>query len=169
MAELSKITLPNGNVYDLKDTTARSIGKVSGVKGNSQSSYRTGDVNITATNIGLGNLTNNKQVKGLSSGTTNNNLVAWGSDGYTVADSGIAKGSVATKLALSGTNYSASSNTITVTKANLQSAVQDSSLVLMTATERSKLASIQNKIIFSATEPLNQTVNDIWIVTRNLN
>lgn len=142
MAELSKITLPNGNVYDLKDTTARSIGKVSGVKGDSQSSYRTGNVNITATNIGLGNLTNNKQVKGLSSGTTNNNLVAWGSDGYTVADSGIAKGSVATKLALSGTNYSASSNTITVTKANLQSAVQDSSLVLMTADERTKLASI---------------------------
>ena len=35
MAELSKITLPNGNVYDLKDTTARSIGKVSGVKGDS--------------------------------------------------------------------------------------------------------------------------------------
>ena len=123
--------------------TGAQVNTVTGVKGGSESSYRTGDVNITATNIGLGNVTNNKQVKGLSSGTTNNNLVAWGSDGYTVADSGIAKGSVATKLALSGTNYSASSNTITVTKANLQSAVQDSSLVLMTAAERTKLASIE--------------------------
>ena len=122
--------------------TGAQVNTITGVKGGSESSYRTGNVNITATNIGLGNVTNNKQVKGLSSGTTNNNLVAWGSDGYTVADSGIAKGSVATKLALSGTNYSASSNTITVTKANLQSAVQDSSLVLMTAAERTKLASI---------------------------
>ena len=122
--------------------TGAQVNTITGVKGGSESSYRTGNVNITATNIGLGNLTNNKQVKGLSSGTTNNHLVAWGSDGYTVADSGIAKGSVATKLALSGTNYSASSNTITVTKANLQSAVQDSSLVLMTAAERTKLASI---------------------------
>lgn len=122
--------------------TGAQVNTITGVKGSSESSYRTGNVNITATNIGLGNLTNNKQVKGLSSGTTSGHLVTWGSDGYTVADSGIAKGSVATKLALSGTNYSASSNTITVTKANLQSAVQDSSLVLMTAAERTKLASI---------------------------
>lgn len=32
--------------------------KVTGVKGNSESSYRTGDVNITAANIGLGNVNN---------------------------------------------------------------------------------------------------------------
>ena len=38
----------------------------------------------------LNNVTNNKQVKGLSSGTTSGHLVTWGSDGYTVADSGIA-------------------------------------------------------------------------------
>ena len=141
------------------------VNSITGVKGNSETSYRTGNVNITATNIGLGNLTNDKQVKGLSSGTTANNLVAWGSNGYTVADSGIAKGSVATKLTLAGTDYSASSNAITVTQANLQSAVQSTGLVLMTSAERSKLASIQvsegGTIDFSgvtASAPLTATI-----------
>ncbi len=52
MAEISKITLPNGDVYDLKDATARDNSGVTGVKGNSESSYRTGNVNLTAANIG---------------------------------------------------------------------------------------------------------------------
>ena len=143
------------------------VNTITGVKGGSETTYRTGDVNITASNIGLGNLTNNKQVKGLSSGTTSGHLVTWGSDGYTVADSGIAKGSVTTKITLSGSDYSASSNTITITKANLQSAVQDTSLVLMTAAERSKLSSIQvsegGTIDFSgvtASAPITATVNE---------
>ena len=65
-------------------------GGVTGVKGNSEATYRTGQVNITASNIGLGNVTNDKQVKGLSSGTTSGNLVKWGADGYTVSDAGVA-------------------------------------------------------------------------------
>lgn len=52
MSEISKITLPNGQKYNLKDTTARATGKVSGVKGVAESSYRTGNVNLTAKNIG---------------------------------------------------------------------------------------------------------------------
>lgn len=146
--------------------TGAQVNTITGVKGNSESSYRTGNVNITASNIGLGNVTNNKQVKGLSSGTTSGNLVTWGSDGYTVADSGIAKGSVTTKITLSGTDYTVSSNVITITKANLQSAVQDTSLVLMTSAERSKLSSIQvsegGTIDFSgvtASAPITATVN----------
>ena len=119
------------------------VNTITGVKGESETSYRTGNVNITATNIGLGNLTNNKQIKGLSSGTTSGHLIIWGADGYTVSDSGIGKESVATKLTLSGTDYSVSSNAIVVTKANLQSAIQDTNLVLMTAAERSKLSSIE--------------------------
>ena len=49
---------------------------------------------LTPTKAGLGNVTNDKQVKGLASGTTSGHLVSWGSDGYTVADSGIAVSSV---------------------------------------------------------------------------
>jgi len=70
---------------------------------------------LAASKVGLGNVTNNKQIKGLSSGTTSGHIVAWGSDGYTVADSGIAKTSIATKLTLAGTDYAVSSNAITVT------------------------------------------------------
>ena len=128
--------------------------------------YTVDDADKFRTAISLNNVTNNKQVKGLSSGTTSGHLVTWGSDGYTVADSGIASTGVATKLTLAGTDYAVSSNAITVTRANLQSAVQDTSHVLMTNEERSKLASIQvssgGTIDFSgvtATAPLSATVH----------
>lgn len=53
MADISSITLPNnGGTYNFKDSVARANGKVSGVKGNSESTYRTGNVNITPANIG---------------------------------------------------------------------------------------------------------------------
>lgn len=52
MADISKIKTLDGTTYDIKDTTARATGKVSGVKGNSESSYRTGNVNLTSDNIG---------------------------------------------------------------------------------------------------------------------
>lgn len=42
----------------------------------------------TSSSIGLGNVTNDKQVKGLSTGTTENHIVTWGANGYTVKDSG---------------------------------------------------------------------------------
>lgn len=79
--------------------TGAQVNTITGVKGNSETSYRTGNVNITASNIGLGNVTNNKQVKGLSSGTTSGHFVTWGSDGYTVADSGITAGNVVKSVA----------------------------------------------------------------------
>ena len=52
MADISKIKLPDGVEYNIKDTTARSNSGVTGVKGNSESSYRTGNVNLTAANVG---------------------------------------------------------------------------------------------------------------------
>lgn len=52
MADISKITLPNGQQYSIKDQTARNTGKVSGVKGKKESSYRTGNVNLIPENIG---------------------------------------------------------------------------------------------------------------------
>ena len=75
------------------------VNTITGVKGNSESNYRTGNVNITAANIGLGNLTNDKQVKGLASGTTAGHFVTWGANGYTVADSGYTAGQVVKTLA----------------------------------------------------------------------
>ena len=47
MATINKITLPNGDSYDIEDKNA-----VTGVKGNAESSYRSGNVNITSDNIG---------------------------------------------------------------------------------------------------------------------
>ena len=43
---------------------------------------------LTASSVGLGNVTNNAQVKGLSSGTTSGHMVTFGADGYTIADGG---------------------------------------------------------------------------------
>ena len=75
------------------------VNTITGIKGSAETSYRTGNVNITAANIGLGNLTNNRQVKGLSSGTTSGHLVTWGADGYTVSDSGITKSQLVKSVA----------------------------------------------------------------------
>lgn len=44
--------------------------------------------NLTKSTIGLSSVTNNAQVKGLASGTTENHVVTWGADGYSVKDSG---------------------------------------------------------------------------------
>lgn len=62
---------------------------VTGVKGSSESAYRKGDVNITKANIGLGNVTNDKQVIGNASGTVGGHLVEWGVDGYHLKDAGL--------------------------------------------------------------------------------
>lgn len=45
---------------------------------------------ITKQNAGLGNVTNDQQVKAKATGTTQNNLVSWGADGSTVNDAGVA-------------------------------------------------------------------------------
>lgn len=52
MADISKIKTPDGTTYNIKDATARSQSGVTGVKGNAESSYRTGNVNLTSANIG---------------------------------------------------------------------------------------------------------------------
>ncbi len=43
---------------------------------------------VTKSDLGLSNVTNDKQVKGLASGTTSGDIVTFGADGYTVTDSG---------------------------------------------------------------------------------
>lgn len=58
------------------------------------------------TDMALNNVTNNRQIKGLASGTTSGHIVVFGSDGYTVADGGksvsdivaIAEGKTATYI-----------------------------------------------------------------------
>lgn len=72
---------------------------------------------------------------------------------------------LASTVKLAGTDYTAASNVITITQANLQSAVQSTSLVLMTSNERTKLSSIKvssgGTIDFSgvtASAPLTATV-----------
>ena len=85
---------------------------VTGVKGNAETVYRDGNVNISPTDIGLGNLTNNRQIKGLATGTTSNHVVVFGSDGYTVKDSGYTIGaSVPANAKFTDTTYTPASAT----------------------------------------------------------
>ena len=51
---------------------------------------------VTKTQIGLGHVTNDAQVKGLATGTASGHIVTWGDNGYTVADSGKAISDFAT-------------------------------------------------------------------------
>lgn len=55
-------------------------GGVTGVKGNGETDYRKGNVNITPTNIGLGNVTNHAQVKRTEMGVANG-VATLGTDG----------------------------------------------------------------------------------------
>ena len=73
--------------YTLKTTLE---GEISDVEGDLTTHVN--DTNnphsVTKSQVGLGNVTNNQQVKGLASGTTEDNIVTFGIDGYSVKDSG---------------------------------------------------------------------------------
>lgn len=72
---------------------------------------------VTKNQVGLGNVTNNAQVKGLASGTTSGHVVTWGADGYTVADSGFTIGkSVPSNAVFTDQSVSAASNHYTPTR-----------------------------------------------------
>lgn len=62
--------------------------------------------NVTKSQVGLSNVTNDKQIKGLSSGTTENHVITFGADGYTVKDSGYTIGkSVPSDAKFTDTTY----------------------------------------------------------------
>lgn len=85
-ADIVEIDAINGlsatNVQDalvaIKDIADN--GGVTGVKGNAETSFRKGNVNITPANIGLGNLTNDAQVKRSEMGVANG-VATLGTDG----------------------------------------------------------------------------------------
>lgn len=110
--------------------------------------------------VGLGNVDNTadsaKSVSSATKLTTARNitigLAKKSFDGtadisFSLADIGASASShthnYASKLTLAGTDYSCVSNTITITKANLQTAIGSTGLGLMTEAERSKLNSIK--------------------------
>ena len=64
--------------------------------------------NVTKTDVGLENVTNERQMKGLASGTTNGHVMAFGADGYTPKDTGFTLGvSVPANAKFTDTTYSA--------------------------------------------------------------
>lgn len=76
------LTIPAGaNVYKTADGYWDILAgsPVAGVKGNAESSYRTGNVNITPADIGLGNVKNTSDYLPLSGGTMTGDIL--GSDG----------------------------------------------------------------------------------------
>jgi hypothetical protein len=120
-----KNKLNNLNVTDTYSSTGTDpvSGKavasaVSGLASSSDLTSHTGSTSnphkVTASQVGLGNVTNNKQVNGLSSGTTSGHVVTWGSDGYTVADSGY---TIATSVP-SGAKFTDTTYSAATTSAN---------------------------------------------------
>lgn len=76
--DVSQLNTIFNNLDDTK------VDKTTTVNGHALSS----DVVVTKGDVGLGNLTNDQQVKGLASGTTEDHILVFGSDGYTIKDSG---------------------------------------------------------------------------------
>lgn len=103
---VNKVVINNETVIDITDTTAtpesvadgevfykasgeRAVGNrtfVTGVKGDSESAYRTGNVNITKANIGLGNVENKSSATIRSELTKSNVTTALGYTPYTPAE-----------------------------------------------------------------------------------
>lgn len=115
---------------------------------------------LSKSKVGLGNVDNTadstKNVLSASKLTTARNITIGSAkksfDGtsdisFSLADIGASASghthNYASKVTLAGTNYSCVSNVITITKANLQTAIGSTGLGLMTAEERSKLNSIK--------------------------
>lgn len=67
---------------------------------------------VTKTQVGLGNVTNDAQVKGLASGTTEDHIVVFGADGYSVKDSGktLADTGKIDSISIDGTDIPADAN-----------------------------------------------------------
>ena len=64
--------------------------------------------NVSKADVGLGNVTNDKQMKGLASGTTNGHVMAFGADGYTPKDTGFTiQSNVPAGAKFTDTTYSA--------------------------------------------------------------
>lgn len=64
--------------------------------------------NVSKSDVGLGNVTNDKQMKGLASGTTNGHVMTFGVDGYTPKDSGFTiEANVPSGAKFTDTTYSA--------------------------------------------------------------
>lgn len=62
---------------------------------------------VTKSDVGLGNVTDVRQMAGLSSGTTQNHVIVFGADGYTPKDSGFTIGkSVPSSAVFTDTTYS---------------------------------------------------------------
>lgn len=63
---------------------------------------------VTKSDVGLGNVTNVRQMAGLASGATQNHVIVFGADGYTPKDSGFTIGkSVPSSAVFTDTTYSA--------------------------------------------------------------
>lgn len=85
-AQINTISLYDTTQIDtfLSTLDSDKVDKTTTVNGHALS----GDVTVTKGDVGLSNVTNDQQVKGLASGTTENHILVFGEDGYTIKDSG---------------------------------------------------------------------------------
>lgn len=124
---------------------------------------------ITKSSIGLGSVTNNAQVKGLSSGTTSGHFVLWGSDGYTVSDSGLGKANLISNVTVSDdkiTIYKADGSTPTEYTLNITGQIVTKATVLSNASGTAiSLGSASAPVYFSNGVPAQ--ANTIPAVTLN--
>lgn len=130
---------------------------VTGIKGDSETTYRTGNVNITKANIGLGNVDNTKQMKGLSAGTTEDHVIVFGGDGYTPKDSGFTIGkSVPSDAEFTDTTYEAATQSASGLMSSSDKAKLDGieagakNTVVDSSMSDSSTNPVQNKVVKAA-------------------
>lgn len=118
-------------------------------------------ITITKENIDLGNVTNDKQVKGISGPVGENHVVVFGEDGYTIKDGGhTVEADVPADAVFTDTTYDDASDT-TKGVVQLSNSIDDASTELVPTTEVTyKLYSLIKKAItLIETGNANGTIN----------
>lgn len=161
---MSNISDWKNYVYEAQGTRTKNTVLAAPNGADGKASFRTlveADIpTLSKSKVGLSNVDNTadstKNVLSASKLTTARNITVGSAkksfDGaldisFSLADIGASASghthNYASKVTLAGTNYSCVSNVITITKANLQTAIGSTGLGLMTTEERSKLNSIK--------------------------
>lgn len=161
---MSNISDWKNYVYEAQGTRTKNTVLAAPNGADGKASFRTlveGDIpTLSKSKVGLSNVDNTADsVKSVSSATkltTARNITIGSAKksfngtsdiSFSLSDIGASASghthNYASKVTLAGTNYSCVSNVITITKANLQTAIGSTGLGLMTEAERSKLNSIK--------------------------
>lgn len=164
MADISKIKLPSGDIYDIKDAAVRALIGNHTIQSDVPENAVFTDTTYTATNpISISNTVISHATSGVtaaSKGDTTNQTPVWGGTFKALSGTVNATG----HLTAFSEHTVTIPSTIATTSANGLMSSQDKVIVNSISSTYATRTESANHVIVSETEPDNQTTGDIWLV-----